>query len=84
VAQKKEIRRQKERFEAVHQEEEEEKERVKEAVRQRVLHDFERGQLGLGIGHHLNKQAKDGGTDANDRESARPLSRCILTCRYTG
>ncbi|KAF8520976.1 hypothetical protein JB92DRAFT_2893089 [Gautieria morchelliformis] len=65
LAQKKDIRRQKERFEALHQEEEEEKERVKEAARQRVLHDFERGQLGLGIGHHLNKQAKDGGADAN-------------------
>jgi nitric oxide synthase-interacting protein len=67
VAQKKDIRRQKERFEALHQEEEEEKERVKEAARQRVLQNFERGQSGLGIGHNLDKPTRDGGGDANER-----------------
>ena len=66
VAQKKDIRRQKERFEALQQEEEEEKERVKEAARQRVLRDFERGDLGLGIGHHLDKHTT-GSADTNER-----------------
>lgn len=69
MAQKKDIRRQKERFEALHQEEEEEKERVKEAARQRVLENFEKGQSGLGIGHHLDKHTRNGGTDANERVS---------------
>lgn len=48
VGQKKEIKRQKERIELLRREEAEERERVRDAARQRVLQDFERGQLGLG------------------------------------
>lgn len=48
VSQKKDIKRQKNRLEALKKEAEAEKDRAKEAARERVLADFERGQLGLG------------------------------------
>jgi nitric oxide synthase-interacting protein len=47
VSQKKDIQRQKSRLEALKQEEEEEKARAKVASRERVLLDFEKGQLRL-------------------------------------
>jgi nitric oxide synthase-interacting protein len=47
VAQKKDIKRQKERLEALKKEAEQEKARAKEAARERVLADFEKGQLAL-------------------------------------
>jgi hypothetical protein len=47
VTQKKDIKRQKERLEALKKEAEHEKTRAKEAARERVLADFEKGQLGL-------------------------------------
>ena len=47
MAQKKDIKRQKERLEALKKEAEQEKARAKEAARERVLVDFEKGQLGL-------------------------------------
>jgi nitric oxide synthase-interacting protein len=47
VAQKKDIKRQKERLEALRKEAEQEKARAKEAARERVLADFEKGQLAL-------------------------------------
>jgi nitric oxide synthase-interacting protein len=47
VTQKKDIKRQKERLEQLKKETEEEKERAREAARERVLRDFEKGQLGL-------------------------------------
>jgi nitric oxide synthase-interacting protein len=47
VTQKKDIKRQKERLEALRKEAEHEKTRAKEAARERVLADFEKGQLGL-------------------------------------
>jgi nitric oxide synthase-interacting protein len=67
VAQKKEIKRQKERIEVLRREEEEEKERVKESARQRVLRDFERGQLGLVAGPSFDKDAKDAGAETGER-----------------
>lgn len=45
--QKKDIKRQKERLEQLKREAEEEKQRALEAARERVLRDFEKGQLGL-------------------------------------
>ncbi|KAI9567763.1 hypothetical protein HD554DRAFT_2023501 [Boletus coccyginus] len=45
--QKKDIKRQKERLEHLRREAEEEKQRVLEAARERVLRDFEKGHLGL-------------------------------------
>ncbi|KAI9513372.1 hypothetical protein F5148DRAFT_1273048 [Russula earlei] len=47
LAQRKDIKRQKERLEALKKEAEQEKTRAKEAARERVLADFEKGQLGL-------------------------------------
>ncbi|TFY64579.1 hypothetical protein EVG20_g5892, partial [Dentipellis fragilis] len=47
VTQKKDIKRQKDRLEALKKETEEEKTRAKEAARERVLNEFEKGQLGL-------------------------------------
>jgi len=47
VAQKKDIKRQKERLEALKKEAEQERVKAKEAARERVLADFEKGQLGL-------------------------------------
>lgn len=46
VAQKKDIKRQKVRLEALKKEAEQEKVKAKEAARERVLADFEKGQLG--------------------------------------
>ena len=45
--QKKDIKRQKERLGQLKREAEEEKQRALEAARERVLRDFEKGQLGL-------------------------------------
>jgi nitric oxide synthase-interacting protein len=50
VSQKKYIKRQKEKLEIMKKEAEEEKERAKEAARERVLLEFEKGQLVL-TGH---------------------------------
>jgi nitric oxide synthase-interacting protein len=47
VSQKKDIQRQKTKLEALKQEAEDEKARAKEAARERVLLDFEKGQLRL-------------------------------------
>ena len=47
MAQKKDIKRQKERLEALKKDAEQEKLKAKEAARERVLADFEKGQLGL-------------------------------------
>ncbi|KNZ79284.1 Nitric oxide synthase-interacting like protein [Termitomyces sp. J132] len=47
LTQKKDIQTQKKKLEALTQEVEEEKVRAKEAARERVLRDFEKGQLGL-------------------------------------
>ena len=50
VTQKKDIKRQKARLEALKQEAERERMEVKLKARERVLREFERGQLGLGLG----------------------------------
>ncbi|KAF8577662.1 hypothetical protein K439DRAFT_1418045 [Ramaria rubella] len=72
LAQKKDIKRQKERLEALRLEEEEERERVRESARQRVLRDFEKGQLGLGIGRNLDKDTKGaGGADASESRGTK-------------
>jgi nitric oxide synthase-interacting protein len=47
VTQKKDIKRQKGRLDALKKEAEQEKVSAKEAARERVLADFEKGQLGL-------------------------------------
>ncbi len=47
MTQKKDIKQQKAKLEKMKREAEEEKERAKQAARERVLLEFERGQLGL-------------------------------------
>lgn len=47
MAQVGDIKRQKVRLEALKKEAEEERQRAREAARERVLHEFEKGQLGL-------------------------------------
>lgn len=47
MTQKKDIKRQKDKLEQMKKEAEEEKTRVRAAARERVLEEFERGQLGL-------------------------------------
>ena len=49
MAQKKDIKRQKGRLEVLRKEAEQEKLKAKEAARERVLADFEKGQLGLAV-----------------------------------
>lgn len=68
LTQKKNIKRQKERFEALRLQEEEEKQRAREAARQRILQEFEKGQLGLGTGalsrdKDEDKDKKNSGTN---------------------
>ncbi|KAF8515242.1 hypothetical protein BU17DRAFT_51919 [Hysterangium stoloniferum] len=66
LTQKKDIKRQKERIEALRVEEEEDKERAKEAARQRVLRDFENGQLGLSTTRPMDSGKT--GSSANQEE----------------
>ena len=67
VAQKMDIKRQKERIVVLRREEEEEKQRVKESARQRVLRDFEKGQLGLSMGRGSDKEATDVACSPDER-----------------
>lgn len=67
VTQKKDIKRQKERLERLKKEAEEEKERAREAARERVLRDFEKGQLGLSA--NLSSVATPPGAEAKDCSS---------------
>lgn len=50
MTQKKDIKQQKQRLDALKREAEEEQARAKAAARERVLRDFEKGQLGLAAG----------------------------------
>ncbi|OAX42233.1 hypothetical protein K503DRAFT_766964 [Rhizopogon vinicolor AM-OR11-026] len=70
LTQKKDIKRQKERLERLKKEAEEEKERAREAARERVLRDFEKGQLGLSA----NLPSVATAPDAEARDS-RPSKR---------
>ncbi|KAJ8597699.1 hypothetical protein M405DRAFT_755445 [Rhizopogon salebrosus TDB-379] len=69
LTQKKDIKRQKERLERLKKEAEEEKERAREAARERVLRDFEKGQLGLSA--NLSSVATPPGAEAKDSRSLK-------------
>ncbi|KAJ3996484.1 hypothetical protein F5050DRAFT_1799584 [Lentinula boryana] len=56
LTQKKDIKRQKDKLESMKKEAKEEREKAKLAARERVLREFEKGQLGLGV----NKPSKTG------------------------
>ncbi|KAH9159893.1 hypothetical protein EDB89DRAFT_2044160 [Lactarius sanguifluus] len=66
LTQKKDIKRQKERLDALKKEAEQEKAKAKEAARERVLSEFEKGQLGLAAVASVTTS----GTDAPEAEEA--------------
>lgn len=70
VVQKKDIKRQKERLEALKKGAEQEKVKAKEAARERVLAEFEKGQLGLAAVSAVTTS----GTDAPGNEVCPCLS----------
>ena len=71
VTQKKNIKRQKDRLEGLKQEAEEERARARQAARERVVKDFERGQLKLASGpstvENGGSEAKETKTDERER-----------------
>jgi nitric oxide synthase-interacting protein len=69
VSQKKDIKRQKEKLEAMKREAEEEKEKAKEAARERVLLDFERSQLALAGGPIAPSTKSTEGASSSDCEA---------------
>ncbi|GKV58054.1 nitric oxide synthase-interacting protein [Collybia sordida] len=73
LSQKKDIQRQKAKLEALKQEAEEEKIRAKEAARERVLEEFEKGQLGLG-GTPGTTGTKSGGDADEPRGTKRKFA----------
>ena len=65
MTQKNAIKRQKAKIEALRKEAEEERARAREAARERVLQDFERGQLGLGAKSPTPTEANSATDDAS-------------------
>ena len=75
VTQLSDIKRQKARLEQLKREAEEEKERAREAARERVLQEFEKGQLGLAASTSV---ATTSGTDSKEcMFSHTAVSLCI-------
>ena len=66
VSQISDIKRQKARLEAMKKEAEEERQRAREAARERVLREFEKGQLGLAATSAISTTA---GSDSSERTS---------------
>ncbi|KAI0819912.1 hypothetical protein BC628DRAFT_1331815 [Trametes gibbosa] len=64
VSQMGDIKRQKVRLEAMKKEAEEERERAREAARERVLHEFEKGQLGLAATSGISTSSRVESSDA--------------------
>ena len=75
VTQLNDIKRQKVRLEAMKKEAEEERERVRQAARERVLQEFERGQLGLAASSVVSTTS---GLDSSECTSPCPLSHLCL------
>jgi len=71
LAQRKDIKRQKGRLEALKKEAEQEKTRAKEAARERVLADFEKGQLGLAA---ASAAVTTSGTEGTGRGTKRKFA----------
>lgn len=73
MIQKKDIKRQKDRLEGLKKEAEEERARARQAARERVVKNFERGQLRLGLSTVENdeSEAKDTKTDERERNICR-------------
>ncbi|KAF5325225.1 hypothetical protein D9619_009715 [Psilocybe cf. subviscida] len=74
LSQKNAIKRQKQKIEALKKEAEEERARAREAARQRVLLDFERGQLGLGGSAAKKLQETEAGDEKTGSKRKQPPS----------
>ena len=77
VTQKKDIKKQKERLEAMKRDAEEEKARAKAAARERVLAEFERSHIGLAATSTVSTSARD--SDERAPISSTSLSYPMLT-----
>ncbi|EAU83936.2 hypothetical protein CC1G_10341 [Coprinopsis cinerea okayama7 len=78
LTQRKDIERQKERLEALKREAEEEKARARQAARERVLLEFEKGQLGLAAGPSsigTRAASTEEGKDSSDPAQTRGTKR---------
>lgn len=79
VTQKKDIKRQKERLEGLKKEAETEKAAVRQTARERVLREFEKGQLGLATGPSAIGTKAGGDVDTGMLHIPYPVDQCILT-----
>lgn len=79
VTQKKDIKRQKDRLEALKNEAEEDRTRARQAARERVLRDFERGQLGLGRGFIEKNGSEENGNRGEERKTLTMFPSYILS-----
>ncbi|KAJ3843626.1 hypothetical protein EV361DRAFT_979112 [Lentinula raphanica] len=78
LTQKKDIKRQKEKLELMKKDAQEERERAKLAARERVLREFEKGQLGLGVNSKPSATgvgASTGEKDVGEANSSNSLKR---------
>ncbi|KZT38939.1 hypothetical protein SISSUDRAFT_1046260 [Sistotremastrum suecicum HHB10207 ss-3] len=75
LEQKKTMKRQKAKIEALKKEEEEEKERVRAAARERVLRDFEKGQVGIFASGTRDTQGASEKKDNDDSNQSRGVKR---------
>lgn len=76
MAQKKDIKRQKDRLEALKKEVEEERLRARQAATERVLRNFERGQLRLGSSS-MEKGVSEVGNGRGDERKFMLFSRAL-------
>ena len=78
VTQLNEIKRQKVRLEALKKEAEEERERAREAARERVLLEFEKGQLGLAAPSTISTSGTNNKNESGECEYFVRLVRACL------
>ena len=78
LAQKKDMKRVKDKMEAMRREEEEAKKEAREKARERVLRDFELGQLGIG----MKRKEMEGQSAAEQGASLCFLSWLLLTLSF--
>ena len=80
VEQKKEIKRQKDSLERLKKEAEVERVRAQAEARKRVLLEFERGQIGLGLGgakpSSTSRSAKDNNEDIEEHNKEAKIDEC--------
>lgn len=98
VSQKKDIKKQKARLDALKKEAAEERLRAQADARERVLKEFERGQLGLGLGgssvistsgssqrkEHKSKEDKDGRQEECEYHSVNVTHKLHKYCQLMG